>query len=111
MGVVIVADLRAALAIVYGLLITACRTGATAGIAAKHLAKKGSEVVAIFGAGVRGRTQLAGLNEVLKLRKAHVHDIILEAGRKYDKEMSKKPVLNEISRALKGADVVYTALL
>jgi ornithine cyclodeaminase/alanine dehydrogenase len=116
MGVVAVADLRngAPLALMDGLLITAYRTGAVAGVAARHLARKDSEVAAIFGAGTQGRTQLIALNEVLKLKEARVYDIFPELSKKYAEEMSAKLGLDvkpvdDVSKALKGADVVSTA--
>jgi len=116
MGVVVVADLTngVPLAVMDGLLITAYRTGAVAGVAARHLARKDSEVAAIFGAGAQGRTQLMALNDVLKLKEVRVYDIIPELSEKYAKEMAGKLGLDVkpvdgVSEALRGADVVSTA--
>jgi alanine dehydrogenase len=116
MGVVIVADSRngTPLAVLDGFLITAYRTGAIAGIAAKHLARKDSKVAAIFGAGTQGRTQLIALNEVLKLEEVRVYDIVSDLSKKYAQEMSDKLHLRvtaaeSVESTLKGADVVSTA--
>jgi alanine dehydrogenase len=116
MGVVVVSDLKngTPLAVMDGLQITAYRTGAVAGVAARHLARKESEVAAIFGAGAQGRTQLIALSEVLKLREARVYDIVSETSAKYAKEMKAKLGLevrqvDSPREALKGADVVSTA--
>ena len=116
MGVVVVSDLKngVPLALMDGLQITAFRTGAVAGVAARYLARKDSEVAAILGAGAQGRTQLLALNEVLKLRDVRVYDIVPELRDKYAKEMSAKLGLNvhsvaNAAEALKGADVVSTA--
>ena len=116
MGVVLIADLKngTPLALMDGLQLTAYRTGAVAGVAARHLARKDSEVAAICGAGTQGRTQLIALNEIFKLREVRVYDIVPELREKYAKEMSMKLGLNvrpvdNASDALKGADVVSTA--
>jgi ornithine cyclodeaminase/alanine dehydrogenase len=116
MGVVIIADSRngVPLAVLDGFQITAFRTGAIAGVAAKYLARKDSRVAAIFGAGTQGRTQLIALNEVLKLDEVHVYDILPALSRKYAQEMSGMLNLRVIAAesvqgALKGADVVSTA--
>jgi ornithine cyclodeaminase/alanine dehydrogenase len=116
MGVVLIADLKngTPLALMDGLQLTAYRTGAVAGVAARHLARKDSEVAAICGAGTQGRTQLIALNEIFKLREVRVYDIVQELREKYAKEMSMKLGLNvrpvdNASDALKGADVVSTA--
>jgi alanine dehydrogenase len=116
MGVVVVSDLTngAPLAVMDGLQITAYRTGAIAGVAARYLARKDSEIAAIFGAGVQGRTQLMALNEVLRLKQARIYDIVPAFSRRYAEEMSAKldlevePV-DQVSEALRGADIISTA--
>jgi ornithine cyclodeaminase/alanine dehydrogenase len=116
MGIVIVSDLKngTPLALMDGLQITAYRTGAVAGVAAKHLARKDCEIAAICGAGTQGRTQLIALNEIFKLKEVRVYDIVPELREKYAKEMSMKLGLSvravgSAAEALKGADVVSTA--
>jgi alanine dehydrogenase len=116
MGVVVVADLKngTPLALMDGLQITAYRTGAIAGVAARYLAKKDVEVAAIFGAGAQGRTQLIALNEIFKLREVRIYDIVSDLSVKYAAEMSARLGLNvkpvdDAARALKGAHVVSTA--
>lgn len=116
MGVVAIADSKtgAPLAIMDGGMITGYRTGAVAGIAARHLARKNSKIAAICGAGNQGRTQLMGLNEVLKLKEARVYDIIPERSKAYAKEMGSQlgldvKAVDSPAKALKGADVVSTA--
>ncbi len=116
MGVVIISDLKngTPLALVEGSYLTAYRTGAVAGVAARHLARKNTQVAAIFGAGAQGRTQLIALSESVNLREARVYDIISESSKTYAKEMSAKLGLsvratNNPSEALKNADIVSTA--
>ncbi len=64
------------LAIMGGSWLTAMRTGAAGGIAAKYLARKDSESVCFIGAGMQARTQLMALSIVLdNLRKVSVYDL------------------------------------
>ncbi len=115
-GVVVIADSKHGipLAVMDASVITAYRTGAVAGVAARYLARRDSQTAAVFGAGVQGRTQLMALAEVLKLTEARVYDIISEAAEKFSRDMSGrlgidvKPV-KSVEEALKGADVVSTA--
>ncbi|MDI7250612.1 MAG: ornithine cyclodeaminase family protein, partial [Bacillota bacterium] len=60
MGMVVLLDATtgAPLALLEGGYLTALRTGAAAGAAARHLAPAGARVAALFGAGVQGRTQV-----------------------------------------------------
>ncbi len=53
------------IAILDGLVITAMRTAAAAGVAAKYLARKDSEMVGCIGAGIIGRTMIQALKGVL----------------------------------------------
>ena len=115
-GVVILADskLGVPLAVMDASVITAYRTGAVAGVAARFLARRDSRTAAIFGAGVQGRTQLMALAEVLDLEEARVYDIVTTAAENYAKEMSAKLELDvrtckSVEEALRGADVVSTA--
>jgi ornithine cyclodeaminase/alanine dehydrogenase len=54
--------------------ITAIRTAATTAAAAKHLARKNSNVVTICGCGKQGRTQLIALQQVLPISGAYAYD-------------------------------------
>ena len=102
------------LAIVGGTWITAMRTGAAGGVAAKYLARADSKVIGIVGAGVQARTQLMALKEVLKeIEEVRVTDKIRASREKYAEEMSEKLGLNvgAVSNAkdtVRGADVVVT---
>jgi len=102
------------LAIMGGAWITAMRTGAAGGVAAKYLARAGSKVIGIVGAGVQARTQLMALKEVLKkIEEVRVTDIIKASREKYAEEMSEKLGLNvrpvnNIKETVRGVDVVVT---
>jgi ornithine cyclodeaminase/alanine dehydrogenase-like protein (mu-crystallin family) len=54
--------------------LTAVRTGAASAVATDLLARRDSEVVAIFGAGVQGETQLDAVCSVRSIRRAIVFD-------------------------------------
>ncbi|MCB9772599.1 MAG: alanine dehydrogenase [Candidatus Omnitrophica bacterium] len=60
------------LSIMDGTLMTSLRTGAAGGVAAKYLARRDSEVVALVGCGVQARTQLLALREVFKIKSVKV---------------------------------------
>jgi alanine dehydrogenase len=97
--------------------ITAMRTGASVGIAAKYLAKKGSSVAAILGCGVQGRSSLRALVETLpRLSKVQCYDLYPEASNRYKDEMNRLfPALNmkicsSPAEMMDGADVVVTAI-
>jgi ornithine cyclodeaminase/alanine dehydrogenase-like protein (mu-crystallin family) len=58
--------------------LTAMRTGAITGVAAKYLAPEDSKTVAIFGAGVQGRTQTWAACSVRDIEKVYVYDLYKE---------------------------------
>jgi ornithine cyclodeaminase len=103
-------------AVMDGTVISAMRTGAATGVAAKYLARKDSEVVGIIGAGVQGRTQLMSLNEILRIDRVKVYDIRKEKSRQYAKEMEKLlklriEIADSVHSAAKEADVLVTATM
>lgn len=95
--------------------ITAMRTAAVSGVAAKFLAHPEASTAAIIGAGVQGRTNLLALQEVLpNLKQVRVYDINPAALKGYCQEM--KPLVGvsiepagSIREAVKAAHVVVTA--
>ena len=97
--------------------ITAMRTGASAGISAKYLARKESRVVGILGCGVQARTSLWALVEIFPgLSKVQCYDLFPEASNRFIVEMGHMfPALQlECSKnpdeMMEGADVVVTAI-
>lgn len=94
--------------------LTAMRTGAVTGVAAKYLAPKDAKTVAIFGAGIQGRTQTWAACTVRDIEKVYVYDLYPEAREKFAHEMSEKLGIEVISasngeEAAKEADIVLTA--
>lgn len=103
-------------AVLEGGTLTAIRTGAGSGAAIDLLARKDSKVVAIFGAGVQGRTQLEAACSVRRIEKAWVFDS--DAGRAdaFVKEMAGKGavpsdlrVASTSTEAVQDADIICTA--
>ena len=95
-------------------LETAMRTGAASAVAAKYLANKKSEKIAIIGLGEQGKWQLRALNEVVNIKEVKVYDIRKDIIKKYTKEMNKELKVKIIpaidaKNAIEDADIVITA--
>jgi ornithine cyclodeaminase/alanine dehydrogenase-like protein (mu-crystallin family) len=97
--------------------ITAMRTGASAGISAKYLARADSEVVAVVGCGVQARPSLAALVETLPtLAAVRCYDLLPAATAAFIAEMSSRfPALRfaaceNAAAAVREADVAVTAI-
>jgi alanine dehydrogenase len=94
--------------------LTAMRTGAVTGVAARYLAPEDSRVVAIFGAGVQGRTQTWAACTVRDIERVYVYDLYPEARKRFAEEMTEKLGIEVIpaesgEEACKDADIVLTA--
>jgi ornithine cyclodeaminase/alanine dehydrogenase len=97
--------------------ITAMRTGASAAVAAKYLARPDSTTAAFVGCGVQARTSLRALVEVLKdLREIQCFDLHEAAVKKFIAEMGALfPSLlfspcRSAQEAVREADVAVTAI-
>jgi len=117
MATVILVDPRNGfpLAIMGGSWLTAMRTGAAGGIAAKYLARRDSESVCFIGAGTQARTQLLALKVVFDgLRDVRVYDLRTEVSRGFADhvqvllEGAKVRVCESPKEAVKGADIIVT---
>ena len=94
--------------------LTAMRTGAITGVAAKYLAPEDAKTVAIFGAGVQGRTQTWAACTVRDIDRVYVFDLYPEARKRFAEDMSKKLGIEVIpagsgEEACRDADIVLTA--
>lgn len=105
------------IALMAGTWITAMRTGAAGGIAAKYLARKDSSIIALIGAGAQARTQLMALIEVYKkLKEVRVwsrsektkKEFIAEAKLEHGEKIEKIFPANTIEEAVKGSDIIVT---
>ncbi|KUK57122.1 MAG: Ornithine cyclodeaminase, partial [Synergistales bacterium 53_16] len=100
-----------------GAIVSAMRTGAASGVAAKYLARQDSETMGLVGASVQGRTQLAAMKcGVPSLKRCKVFDIRQEAALEFAAVMSKKVDMEIIpvktpEEAFQGADVISTATI
>jgi 2,3-diaminopropionate biosynthesis protein SbnB len=105
------------LAIMDGTLISAMRTGAATGVAAKYLARPGATRIGLVGAGVQGRTQLMALKVALpKAAKVSVFDLDAAKAENFARDMGRELELDvypveSAEAACQGADVFVTATM
>lgn len=98
-----------------GTLISAMRTGANSGVAAKYLARKDSQVLGLVGAGVQNRTQLLALACALpRLELVKIADLDPARAQKFADEMQPMisvpiKVVDTAEEAVRGSDVFVTA--
>ncbi|KON31483.1 hypothetical protein AC482_00775 [miscellaneous Crenarchaeota group-15 archaeon DG-45] len=101
-------------ALIEATYLTAVRTGAVTGVAARYLAPRGSRVAAVIGCGAQGRTQAWALAETCPLEVIRVHDISRERVRRFIDEMGPRlgvdiAAAGSGAEAVRGADIVVTA--
>ena len=104
------------LAIMDGNLVSAMRTGAVMGLAAKYLAKKRVRVAGIVAAGVINKTCLLALADVLgELREVKVFDIVEDKRIEFSEEMAESlgidvhPVTS-LEASIRDSDVISCAV-
>ena len=103
-------------ALLEGSSLTAIRTGGGSGAAIDLLARSDSRVVAVFGAGAQGRTQLEAACSMRKIEEAWVFDPSIERAKAMAREMAGKGpvpkklrVANTSKEAVSEADIICTA--
>ncbi|WP_370459684.1 hypothetical protein [Oceanobacillus sp. AG] len=102
-------------AIMDGMLLSAMRTGANSGVAAKYLAREDSKVLGLIGAGAQNKTQLMAMKSVLKnLTEVKINDLNKERAHLFAEEMNEKvnlpiKVVDTAEEAVRGSDVFITA--
>jgi N-[(2S)-2-amino-2-carboxyethyl]-L-glutamate dehydrogenase len=106
------------LAIMDGTIVSAMRTGAATGIAAKYLANPDSRSVGIIGAGVQSRTQLMAVTSVFKnqIEQIKVFDLNEEKTKQFAEEMQSELNVNVVcsgsaEEAIRDSDIVITATM
>lgn len=103
------------LAVMDGTVISAMRTGAATGVAAKYLARRASTILGLVGAGVQNRTQLLALCRALpRLAEVRIYDLDPERSRAFCCEMQAqvRPPIRAVETAravIEEADVFVTA--
>ncbi len=119
-GIIIIVDSETLMpaCIMDGTLVSAMRTGAASGVAAKYLAKQDSQVMGMIGASVQGITQTLAVKESLKkLELCKVYDINPEAIQRYLKKMQELEcdiefkVVESHEQAIRNSDVLCTATI
>lgn len=101
-------------ALLDGTYLTAMRTGAVTGVAARYLAPKDSRVAAVIGCGVQGKTQAMAVAEACELETIRLFDLSDERMRRFAEEMGPKLGVDIVpsssgAEAVADADVVVTA--
>jgi ornithine cyclodeaminase/alanine dehydrogenase-like protein (mu-crystallin family) len=103
------------LALLEGDSLTALRTGAAGGVAARYLARPDAETVALFGAGVQARAQLQAVMAVRGVKRVLIVDPLESAARRLCTEISGQPEAPEMmiaesaQSAVAQADIVLAA--
>jgi len=113
---VLEADTGRAIALLEGSALTAIRTGAGSGAAIDLLARKDSKVVAIFGAGPQGRTQLEAACTARKIETAFIYsptpkkaEALAKELAGYDSIPNDIRVTNTPKEAIERADIICAA--
>jgi alanine dehydrogenase len=102
-GVVMLCDAERGrpLALMDSMELTALRTAAATGVAARYLARLDSKVVTVCGCGIQGRVQLRAIAEVLRIEKVHAFDLDSARAESFAREMSDELGIEvEVSRNL-----------
>jgi len=103
------------LCVMDGTIVSAMRTGAISGVAAKYLAKRDSQTLGLIGTGVQGRTQLMALKIALThLKRIQVYDLDSEKAEGFAREMGSAlgvevKVVGSPEAVFREGDVVVTA--
>lgn len=110
---VIESDTGRAIALLEGSTLTAIRTGAGSGAAIDLLSRKDSKVLAIFGAGPQGKTQLEAACAVRNIEKVFIYNPTQSKSEKFVEEMSaihkNIVVAKNPKEAIEHADIICTA--
>jgi len=103
----------APLCIMDGSLITGVRTGAAGAISSKLLARKGSKIVAVFGAGGQARMQIYALCQVMNIQEVRVYSEYQEELSQYKKDIEENTGVKVIlcdsqEKTMQDADIVIS---
>lgn len=93
-------------------LLTALRTAATSAMAAKYLARKDSEVMAMIGSGSQSEFQALGFRAALGIERVRIFDIDPDAMEKFRRNIEplgiEVYIADSVEDALEGADIITT---
>lgn len=103
------------MAIMDGVYITGMRTAAASAIATKHLARKDSETLGMFGAGGQALYQLQGQCAVSGIKRVKVYDVnskyrdaFVQKASKIVGESVKVEAVDNPEQVVKGSDIIVT---
>ncbi|MFC1549056.1 alanine dehydrogenase [Candidatus Omnitrophota bacterium] len=93
--------------------VTALRTGAAGGVAAKYLARKDSSKVALVGCGVQAATQLKALEGIFNIKEVRVWGKKKGEAAKFKKLMGKKnpfkiTIADTVKSCVNDSDIIVT---
>lgn len=114
-GVILLSDPETGLPVCFmdGTIVSAMRTGAVSGLAARTLARAGASVLTIYGAGVQARTQLAALERCLPdLAEVRLYDPSRAQTERFLAEHDREiAVFDDPREAARGTDVLVPATM
>ena len=93
-------------ALMDGTYITAIRTGGTAAVAARALAREDSRVLAILGAGVQGKSHLEMFPRVRDFAEIRIASRSLDRAKELAARSPRARAVESFEEAVRGADVV-----
>jgi len=99
-------DTGAPLAVMDGTYITALRTGGTAAVAARTLARKDASILAILGAGVQGHSHLETFPRIRDFKEIRVASRDVGKAKQLAARHERAVVARSFEAAVRGADVV-----
>jgi ornithine cyclodeaminase len=115
-GLILLSDPQTGLPVAFldGTVVSAMRTGAVSGLAARELARPASRTLTIYGAGVQARTQLLALERAMpELAEIRIVDPRPEQAQQFvEREQEGRPpirVVTDPREAAHGAEVVVPA--
>lgn len=114
MAVILLSDPKTGfpLCVMDGTYLTAVRTGACGGVAAKYLARPESRTIALVGCGAQAKTQLAALREVFSVKSVKVWGKENSLAGNFVKTMKKDGEIMSAAATVRecviGADIVVT---
>jgi ornithine cyclodeaminase/alanine dehydrogenase-like protein (mu-crystallin family) len=107
------ADTGEILSLMDGEYITAMRTGAASGLATRLFARKDANILALFGCGAQGRTQIEAVACERDIKKVLVFDKNKNTAERFIQEMQEKYSIEMVCTSdtshLNDADIICTA--
>ena len=114
-GLVILADAYSGeiLSIMDGETITALRTGAASGLATRCFARKDSSILAVFGCGQQGKTQVEAVSCERDIKKVLLYDRNREIADRFARDIENKYMIEAVNTKdislLSEADIICTS--